>query len=458
MKKLNNADVMPRWLPDDQVVMEGWHPDWVKSLVMAELRVESATPEGTFASAIRVLDHYEEMGVNALWLTPIQDKGETGNGYSNMGLHTISPHLTGKNNYVEGWQVFKEFVDAAHARNIRVYIDAIVWGTVKESPLVVDHPDWYAGKLEVWGGYKFNWHNQVFRDWYMQTAIDIVMKTGLDGYRVDLEPFVTGHTFFAQLRRELLARGRKISIFAECTSEREEAYDFDEQITNEDPERWHMHSMFTERHNIVDAIKTGKGHGTIYAQDNGKGGMARFYCLCLCCHDNLIPSIKGDRIVIGYQALFAPYIPLWFLGEEWNNPIYPDCGMFNNVIEWELLDDPSHAAFYEDVKKMIRLKRIYGDILDYAPDNHREANICAVKSNCGLQAYARYLDGRALLILPNIAETEQTLTAVIPVEEAGLTAIGTVREVLHDAPVKVDGTNISVTVPLRDMAVILVDR
>lgn len=238
MKKINNADVMPKWVPDDQVTMEGWHPDWVKSLVIAELRVESATPEGTLQAAVRVLDHYQEAGVNALWLTPIQDKGTTGNGYGNMGLHTISPKLTGKDSYEEGWLVFKDFVNAAHQRNIRIYIDAIVWGTVKESPLVSEHPDWYTGLLEVWGGYKWNWHNAELRDWYKRVAIDIVMKTGLDGFRVDLEPFVTGHGFFADLRRELLARGRKISIFAECTSERDEAFDFDEQITNEDPERW----------------------------------------------------------------------------------------------------------------------------------------------------------------------------------------------------------------------------
>ena len=203
MEIIDNSALTPRYLPDDQVNMEGWHPDWVKSLILAQLRVESATEEGTFQAAVRVLDHYQKMGVNAVWLTPIQDKGQTGNGYSNMGLHTVNPRLTGKDSYEESWQVVKWFVDEAHRRNIRVYIDLIVWGTVKESPLVAEHPDWYKGFLNVWDGYKWNWYSESLREWFCDWAVKIVMETGIDGYRVDLEPFVTGHAMFAGLRKRL---------------------------------------------------------------------------------------------------------------------------------------------------------------------------------------------------------------------------------------------------------------
>ena len=48
MEIIDNSALTPRYLPDDQVNMEGWHPDWVKSLILAQLRVESATEEGTF--------------------------------------------------------------------------------------------------------------------------------------------------------------------------------------------------------------------------------------------------------------------------------------------------------------------------------------------------------------------------------------------------------------------------
>ena len=448
---------VPAWVPDEQVKMEGWHPDWIKQMILVQLRVESATPEGTFQAAVRVLDHYAAMGVNALWLTPIYDKGTTGNGYGNMGIHTVNPALTGKQSYEESWQVVKWFVEEAHRRNIRIILDAIVWGTVKESPLVEEHPDWYRGKLDVWGGYKWNWYNQELRRWFSDQVVDIVLKTGVDGFRVDLEPFVTGHAYIAGIRKRLLDMGRKVCFIAECTSERDEAYDFDEQITNEDPERWHMHTMFTERLNIVDAVKKGWGHGTIYTQDRGLGGMARFYCLCLSCHDNPRPCIEGSRLRVGYQAMFGPYVPLWFIGEDWNNPLEPGRVLFNNVIRWDLKDEPERAAFTEDIARMIRVRRDYPELFEYFPDNHRESNILKVESDSPLQAYARYAEGRAALVLPNPGETRR-IKAVIPAEELGLTGPVKVREVLYGNGVEQRGNELSVFTRGEDVSVVLVER
>lgn len=450
--------IMPKYVPDEQVQMESWHPDWVKSMVIAELRIESATEEGTFEAAVHILDHYAKMGVNALWLTPIYDKGTSGNGYGNMGIHTVNPALTGKDTYEESWKVVKWFVDEAHKRDIRIILDAIVWGTVKESPLVEKHPDWYSGKLVVWDGYKWNWHSEELKKWYADQMVDIALKTGIDGYRVDLEPFVTGHQYIAGIRKRLLDMGRKLMFIAECTSERDEAYDFDEQITNEDPERWHMHTMFTERLNIVDAVKNGNGHGTIYTQDRGLGGMARFYCLCLSCHDNPRPCIEGDKIRAGYQAIFGPYIPLWFIGEEWNNPLETGRVLFNNVIRWDLIDEPENKKFLEAMTNMMRVRRLYPDIFEYFPDNHRESNICKVESNCNLQAYARYFGNHGVLILPNISDNDVVITAEIPYGDMGLNDTEyTITEILHGYDADTDKKTVSVNIAAGDMAVILIE-
>lgn len=54
---IDNRSLLPPIKPDSEVVMEGMSPDWMKSLVMEQFRVETATPEGTFAAATRVLDH-----------------------------------------------------------------------------------------------------------------------------------------------------------------------------------------------------------------------------------------------------------------------------------------------------------------------------------------------------------------------------------------------------------------
>ena len=71
---IDNSDVMPKYVKDSLVKLEPsdntgdlMTPDWVKTLVMAQVNISTATKEGTFEAAIKVLDHYQEMGVNGLW-------------------------------------------------------------------------------------------------------------------------------------------------------------------------------------------------------------------------------------------------------------------------------------------------------------------------------------------------------------------------------------------------------
>ena len=147
--KIDNSDLTPKWRPSSEVdviqVGDIWSPDWIKELIMAEVRIETATPEGTFQAAVKMLDHYEEMGVNGLWVTPIYDRNSThnfdGNGYGNYGPETVWSVLTGTKDYEEGWKVVKNFVDEAHKRNIRIFFDVVVWGTAKTAPVHAEHPE-----------------------------------------------------------------------------------------------------------------------------------------------------------------------------------------------------------------------------------------------------------------------------------------------------------------------------
>lgn len=160
---INNAALMPTYKPDAEVQMEGMSPDWVKSLIMVNFPIEAATPEGTFAAATKVLDHYAEMGVNGLWINPIWariPKNRTSNyfnGYGNFGHHLIAPELTGTDDQDLAMEEVRRFVAEAHKRNIRVVFDVVVWGVEKESPLVKEHPEFFRfppdGKFsEQWGG------------------------------------------------------------------------------------------------------------------------------------------------------------------------------------------------------------------------------------------------------------------------------------------------------------------
>ena len=173
-----------------------------------------------------------------------------------------------------------------------------------------------------------------------------------------------------------------------------------------------LHNVFLLQNNLVDAVRSGRGIGQATLQQQGRGGSFRFYTSNLLDHDDTLPYVQGDRVRFAYSSIFAPFIPLWWIGEEWNNPKArpgsPGMGqaMYFNPIDWKAKDVPANAKFFEDVKRYVRVRRSFPDIFQNFPENHRAANIVKVNArhdgiSNGLQAYARFAGDRAVLVVPN---------------------------------------------------------
>lgn len=472
-KYINNASLLPEIISDEYVhTDENGTPDWAASLIMAQIRPATATPEGTLKAAVRVLDHYAEMGINCIWVSPVYDPEPKGNGYSNLGPHTVDPHITGTVDYSAGWLEVKRFVNQAHKRNIRIILDLISWGTVKGSKLFEEHPEWYTGEDE-WGGDAFNWSNEEFKEWYISVAVGIVMQTGCDGLRYDVEPHYAGYDVNREIRKRLLELGRKPFMLSEWDNERMGAYDCEQiGITGsthgyyeEKPEYY-----FLDMYNLVDSIKTGHMIGGKKMQENGTGGMFKYYVNTLTCHDHKYPVILGNRLAIGYQDIFAPFIPLWYIGEEWINPREEELDkkgavLYFNKIDWELIDKPENRAFFEDVKQMLRIRREHPDIFCRFADSTRAANICKVEAKGGnLQAYARYANDKAIIILPNYDpnNTDGIITAKINFTDIGLNeneVYGIYNAATHERLSDItDGAELKYKVNYLDQGVLLIKK
>lgn len=422
---INNAALIPPIKPDRAVLLdENGTPDWADGLIFAQVRIATATKEGTLKSAVSVLDHYAEMGVNGIWICPIYEPGEGGNGYSNLGPHTVDPAITGTADYEKGLLAVKEFVGEAHKRNIRILLDLISWGTVKGAPLKEEHPDWYTG-LDEWGGDAFDWKNEEFKEWYIQTAVNIIVSTGCDGFRYDVEPRYAGYAVDKEIRDRLHKLGRKPFMMSESGNERSNTYDCEQiGVTNSIPGYFEEEPIyyFINRSDLVDSIKLGVNIGSGLWKNKNCGCEHRYYVNTVTCHDHRYPVIKGNRLAIGYQAIFSPFIPQWYIGEEWNNPrnIIPGEGgsvLYFNEINWEAKNLPANNRFFEDIKRMIRIRRSYPEIFSDFPPHFKDSNICKVSAfGGGLQAYARYSCDTALLILPNIYDEPKCLKFEIPFE------------------------------------------
>ena len=187
------------------------HPEWCKNASIYQINTRQFTTEGTFRAAEEHLPRLKELGVDILWLMPINEigvknrKGSLGSPYSVKDYYSVN-HEFGT------LEDFKHFVNAAHGLGMYVIIDWVANHTAWDNKLVAEHPDWY---VRDWKG---DFHPTPWRDWpdiidlnyevaavrkYMTEAMKYwITETDIDGYRCDVAGFVPTD-FWNNARKEL---------------------------------------------------------------------------------------------------------------------------------------------------------------------------------------------------------------------------------------------------------------
>jgi hypothetical protein len=111
---------------------------------------------------------------------------------------------------------FKKLIDEAHRRGIRIFLDVITHGLMKESSVIRDHPAWFRGGS--WGMTDFDWsggHTDL-DDWWVKIYTEFVTIYGVDGYRLDVDIFRPD--LWERIRRNAAAAGHPIVIWEEGNS------------------------------------------------------------------------------------------------------------------------------------------------------------------------------------------------------------------------------------------------
>ncbi|MFC1688357.1 alpha-amylase family glycosyl hydrolase [Pseudomonadota bacterium] len=187
------------------------HPEWSRDAVIYELNTRQFTPEGTFTAAAKQLPRLKELGIDIVWLMPVQPigeknrKGTLGSPYSIKDYLVVSPELGNLDS-------LRQFVKDAHDLGMYVILDWVANHTAWDNPLVEQHPEWYSRN---WKG---EMHSPTWTDWsdvvtldysrpglrkYMTDAMKYwVEEVGMDGFRCDVAGFVP-LDFWENLRREL---------------------------------------------------------------------------------------------------------------------------------------------------------------------------------------------------------------------------------------------------------------
>lgn len=426
---IDNHMLLPPVLPESEVQLvygsaDGQIrcPDWLQDMVMAQVHL--GTAGGDFTAARGLIDFYAGMGVSTVWFCPIYDRDGRGNGYGNLGLHTVdtvyagvSPDLTkagdDRERYRAGWEALRDLVSYAHDRNVRILLDVISWGVIYGAPLIDLHPDWFRG--EAWGGAAFNWKNEEFCDWFVTQAAENLLFTGADGYRCDCEPNYGGYEIWSRVKEKCAAAGRKILLICEDFSPRgrEPVFDLEQDgvLDYAAMTRGELYispvAPYLTTHDITESVVSGDCIGVCPGRtDAADRGSARFYTHCVTNHDYQHRLVRGNRLVIGYQAVLAPFLPVWFCGDEMGMD-EDNCVIYFTPIQWNrLTENVSDRYFHEDLKAYLRIRRQYRDQIAYASLNHRETNILALSltdhtgNPAPLRGYSRTSGSRTIYVLP----------------------------------------------------------
>ena len=204
-------------------------PAWSRSAVIYEINVRQYTPEGTFAALERHLPRLDSLGVDILWLMPVQPigvlnrKGSLGSYYSIRDYTAINPEFGTEAD-------FRRFVDAAHRLGMRVILDWVANHSAHDHPWAAEHPDWHdrrpdgttmnardnEGRETDWTDVaELNFNSAAMRRAMIGEMAWWVTEMGIDGFRADVAGGVP-MDFWRQANQALLALRPDLFLLAEA--------------------------------------------------------------------------------------------------------------------------------------------------------------------------------------------------------------------------------------------------
>ncbi|TDD64415.1 hypothetical protein E1262_28390 [Jiangella aurantiaca] len=395
-------------------------PDWTAELVVYELNPRGFTSpdgagdghgSGTFRSTAERIPYLADLGITAIWLA---------------GFHEATAHFYGvwstyaarrfdRTDPALGTLAdFDHLVDAAHRHGIKVLVDVIAHGVLRDSPLVAEHPDWFLPD-GTWGMCDFDYANSGFRDWWAGLWTSYVTEHGVDGFRVDVDLYDV--TLWDEIARRAAAAGRPVLIMPENG-------------------RYHL------------GQRDWRGFSPDIAAE-WNANRHRFSTHQISCHDEGWSDgpgshyqLRGSRARFGYASALSHRVPVLFAGEEFDATQVglpavrrglfgaggPGGWLYGCQVPWDQLDaDPAKQAMHADVRRVLAIRREHRDLINA----DRWANdLVALDADPApaLVPYARFRAGeKAIVVAGNETPSPLSMTIRLPLDALGLAGHGPFR-------------------------------
>jgi len=170
-------------------------PQWARNQVIYELNIRQFSDAGTFAAVEADLGRLSDLGINTIWLMPVQPYGEV-NRKGELGSYYSIRDYTGINPEYGSVEDFRSLVNAAHKRGMHVILDWVANHTSWDNPLTVEHPEYYAkdGAGNFTPPTGTDWTDVIQLDFSQPGLLDYQVNAmkywldefGIDGFRCDV--------------------------------------------------------------------------------------------------------------------------------------------------------------------------------------------------------------------------------------------------------------------------------
>lgn len=199
------------------------HAIWSYDAVVYEMNVRQLTEEGTFAAAMRHLQHLYDIGVDVVWLMPIYPIGREGRKGSLGSYYSISDYCD-INPEFGTMADFDAFVEEAHRLGMKVILDWVANHTSRDAKWLIEKPvSWYERDEQGVAKVPWDWSDTAQLNYaergVWQGQIEAMKfwlcNHNVDGFRCDMAMLVP-LGFWQEVRKELQCVKKSIFMLAEA--------------------------------------------------------------------------------------------------------------------------------------------------------------------------------------------------------------------------------------------------
>ena len=376
------------------------HVEWSKNSNIYEVNIRQYTPEGTLNAFADHLPRLKKMGVDILWLMPIQPIGEK-NRKGTLGSYYAVKDYKAVNPEFGTLEDFKNLVKKVHDLDMHIILDWVANHSAWDHPWIESNPEWYLkdstgniiSPVADWSDVAgFTYENQELRKAMIDALEYWVVETNIDGYRCDVAGMVP--TEFWEDATSALMKHKHVFMLAEANVHEHHNYAFDMSYA------WDMHFILNE---IVTGEKTLEDIDNKLLKDLEEYPSDAYRMNFTSNHDenswkgNAVKRLGPAKEVMAVFTLTASGMPLIYSGQE--ACLDKDLEFFEkDQIEWKECD------ITELYTKLLHLKKENKAL--WNGDFGGKMEKIVTSDDASIYAYSRIKDGQQVVSILNMSDKE----------------------------------------------------